>query len=89
MNTNLTCRLDEQQDSSIEKDEEVAQLVCGIGGRRRPWEGYLDITRSVNQHCEKHFKSHVMLMLNSRFYFKIYYYKVKGVDFSMQVDGRR
>ena len=30
-----------------------------------------------------------MLMFNSRFYYKIYYYRVEGVYFSMWVDGMR
>ena len=65
--------------------------MYGIISRRRLWEGYPDITKSVNKHFEKHFQNlcHVMLMLNSSFYFKIYYYRVEGVDFSIWVDGRR
>ena len=46
MNANLTCQLDNQQGASIDEnnadldeDQEVAQLVYGIGGGRRPWEG--------------------------------------------------
>ena len=49
MNANLTCRLWEDQETSIvgsdseEEEEEVQQSVFGIGGRWRPWEGHPDI----------------------------------------------
>ena len=49
MNANLTCRFQEDEDTSAvgsdleEEDEEVQQLILGIGGRRRPFEGYPDI----------------------------------------------
>ena len=46
MNANLTCRLQEDQkvDSDKEEEEDVQQLVFGIGGGWRDWEGYPDIT---------------------------------------------
>ena len=49
MNANLTCRLQEDQETSgvgadsEEEEEEVQQLVFGIGGRWTDSEGYLDI----------------------------------------------
>ena len=50
MNANLTCRLQEDQESAAgldldEEEEEVQQPVFGIGGGWRSWEGYPDITR--------------------------------------------
>ena len=44
MNPNLTCRLQEDQESiagldSDEEEEEVQQPVFGIGGGWRLWEG--------------------------------------------------
>ena len=47
MNANLTCRLQEDQETSAvgtdSEEEEVQQLVFGIGGGWKDWEGYLDI----------------------------------------------
>ena len=46
MNTNLTCRLQEDEETSVagsdlkEEEEEVQQPILAIGGRRRPFEGY-------------------------------------------------
>ena len=48
MNANLTCRLQEDQESAASLDseeEEVQQSVFGIGSGSRPWEGYPDIAR--------------------------------------------
>ena len=52
MNANLTCRLqeDEDEETSVvasdpkEEEEEVKQPILAIGGRRRPFEGYPEIT---------------------------------------------
>ena len=43
MNANLTCRLQEDEETSVEEEEEVLQPILGIGGGRRSWEGYPDI----------------------------------------------
>ena len=49
MNANLTCRLQEDQETSAagldKEEEEVQQPVYGIGGSWRDWEGYPDITQ--------------------------------------------
>ena len=45
MNANLTCRLQEDEETSVvgsdleEEEEEVQQQILGIGGGRRPFEG--------------------------------------------------
>ena len=50
MNANLNCRLQEDGETSAagsdlkEEEEEVQQLILAIGGRRRPFEGYPEIT---------------------------------------------
>ena len=49
MNANLTCRLQEDEETSVvgldleEEEEEVQQPILAIGGRRRPFEGYPEI----------------------------------------------
>ena len=49
MNANLTCRLQEDEETLVagsnsgEEEEEVQQPILGIGGGRRPFEGYPDI----------------------------------------------
>ena len=48
MNVNLTCRLQEDEETSVvgldlEGEEEMQQLILAIGGRRRPFEGYPEI----------------------------------------------
>ena len=49
MNANLTCRLQEDEETSVagldlEKgEEEVQQLILGLGGGRRAFEGYPEI----------------------------------------------
>ena len=51
MNANLTCRLQEDEETSVmgldleEEEEEVQQLILAIGDGRRPFEGYPEITR--------------------------------------------
>ena len=53
MNANLTCKLQEDEDketsmagSDLEgEEEEVQQLILAIGGRRRSFEGYPEITQ--------------------------------------------
>ena len=50
VNANLTCRLQEDQESVVssdsdEEEEEVQKPMSGIGGGWRPWEEYPDITR--------------------------------------------
>ena len=50
MNVNLTCRLQEDEETSAagsdleEEEEEVSQPIPAIGGGRRPFEGYPEIT---------------------------------------------
>ena len=48
MNANLTCRLQEDEETSVVgsdlEEEEVQQPILAIGGRRRPFEGYPEIT---------------------------------------------
>ena len=50
MNANLTCRLQEDEETSAkgldleEEEEEVQQLILAIGDGRRPFEGYPEIT---------------------------------------------
>ena len=45
MNANLTCRLQEDEETSVvgsdleEEEEEVQQPILGIGGGRRKFEG--------------------------------------------------
>ena len=59
MNANLTCRLQEDEETSVvgsdleEEEEEVQQPVLGIGGRRRPLKG-----QSIH---ESIFKTHVSI----------------------------
>ena len=51
MNANLTCRLQEDEETSVAgldseeegEEEKVQQLILAIGGGRRPFEGYPDI----------------------------------------------
>ena len=49
MNANLTCRLQEDGETSVagsdseEEEEEVQQPILAIGGGRRPFEGYPEI----------------------------------------------
>ena len=49
MNANLTCRLQEDEETSVvgldleEEEEEVQQPILAISGRRRPFEGYPEI----------------------------------------------
>ena len=49
MNANLTCRLQEYEETSVagldleEEEEEVQYPILAIGGRKRPFEGYPEI----------------------------------------------
>ena len=51
MNANLTCRLQEDEETSAagldseEEEEEVQQPILAIGVGRRPFEGYPEIMR--------------------------------------------
>ena len=49
MNANLTCRLQEDEEADLDKEEEedLQQPVFTIGGSWRDWEGYPDITQQV------------------------------------------
>ena len=55
MNANLTCRLQEDEETSVagsdleEEEEEVQQLILGLGGERRPLKGILKL-RSESKH---------------------------------------
>ena len=68
MNANLTCRVDEPQDASIDEndadldeDKEVAQPLCEIGGGRRLWESSIQILQGQSIGILKNiFKTHVM-----------------------------
>ena len=58
MNVILTLRLQEAEENSVvgldleKEEEEVQQLIFGIGGGRRPWEGYPDITQWVKTYLK-------------------------------------
>ena len=49
MNANLTCGLQEDEETSVagsdseEEEEEVQKPILAIDGRRRPFEGYPEI----------------------------------------------
>ena len=70
MNANLSCRLQENETSvagsdSEEKEEEVQQPILAIGGRRRPFEGFPEITQLVKAYLKAFSK--LMLPLQSSF----------------------
>ena len=73
MNANLTCRLQEDEDEetsmagldSEEEEEEVQQPILAIGGRRRPFEGYPEITQWAKVYLKAFSK--LMLPLQSSF----------------------
>ena len=55
----------EPENESLDLDEEVQQPVCRIGGGRKPWEGFTNITRSVKKGILKCILTEFMLLLKT------------------------
>ena len=69
-----------------EEEEEVQQLILAIGGGRRPFEWYPEITQWVKG---KHFQNSCYHCNFPLLYFNIHYYIIEHQDFRLQVDSRR
>ena len=93
MNANLTCRLQEDQETSAvgadseEEEEEVQQLVFGIdvdGGTGKA----IQTLRSELSHTKKHFQNPCYCCNLPLLYFNTYHYSLEGQDFRVQLDAR-
>ena len=95
MNVNLTCRLQEDEETSAvgsdleEEEEEVQQLILAIGSGTKPFEGYPEIT-SVSQSIPKSiFKTHVTIAIFLYYTIAFIITALNIKTSRLQVDSRR